>query len=359
MPHHRLPESANFEHQIAGKKTHLVVLENNRGVRVALTDYGARIVGIQVPDKSGQLIDVVLGFNTINDYVHANEPYHGVTVGRFANRIANGRFTIDGETFYMQPNNGPNVLHGGANGFHTRVWDSRVVYLEKADFYYISTDGEEGFPGELSVMVKYRLTDNNELIISYRAETDKATVINLTNHAFFNLNGEGNSDVLNHVLQIHADKYLPVDEHQIPTGTLEAVAGTPFDFRETKPIMQDIAQANDQLAKGNGGFDHNYILNTELLGTKLPVATIISPLTGIRLDVLTTEPGLQLYTGNFLSGKDIGKQGKPYHKHGAFCLETQHFPDSPNQPEFPSTLLLPGQVFQSETTYRFSVEKSW
>ncbi|MGK6352664.1 aldose epimerase family protein [Parapedobacter sp. DT-150] len=357
MTPYRLPEQRDFEHVLAGKHTHLILLQNNRGVTVALSDFGARIVSLLVPDRYGDPRDVVLGFNSIHDYLAASEPFHGVTVGRFANRIANGRFTIDGETYYIRPNNGPNALHGGVNGFHNRVWDRRVVYKEKADFYYVSADGEEGFPGRLAVMVKYRLTDDNALVISYRAETDKPTVINLTNHAFFNLNGEGHGDVLDHVLQIQADSYLPVDEHQIPTGAPEAVARTPFDFREPKRIGQDIGQENDQLAKGNGGYDHNYVLRHEALAKGLPVATVTAPLAGIRLEVFTTEPGLQLYTGNFMNGRDTGKQGKPYDKYGAFCLESQHFPDAPNQPDYPSTLLLPGQVFQSETTYRFSVVK--
>ncbi len=357
MSHYTLPHPKDFEHQIDGKKTHLVILENNAGVRVALSDFGARIVSILVPDKTGKLVDVVLGFNSMQAYIQAGEPFHGVTVGRFANRIADGRFTIDGETYYVQPNNGPNALHGGANGFHNQVWDRRVVYKEKADFYYVSADGEEGFPGRLSVMVKYRLTDDNELVISYRAETDKPTVINLTNHAFFNLNGEGNGDVLNHVLQINADKYLPVDRVQIPTGALAPVAGTPFDFTSPKPIQQDISLADEQLERGNGGYDHNYVLHAGVMDTQHPAATIFSPLTGIRLEVLTNEPGLQFYSGNFLNGTDTGKKGKPYEKYGAFCLETQHFPDSPNQSSFPSTLLLPGQVFQSETKYRFSIVK--
>lgn len=354
--HYRLPKARDFEYQLGDKHTHLVTLENNRGVIVTLSDYGARIVSILMPDKLGNPTDVVLGFNTIEEYLAADEIYHGATVGRFANRLANGRFTLEGETFYIKPNNGPNALHGGANGFHNQVWDRRVVYKEKADFYYVSADGEEGFPGKLSVMVKYRLTDDNELVISYRAETDKPTVINLTNHAFFNLNGEGNGNVLDHLLQIQADTYLPVDAHQIPTGASESVENTPFDFRKMKSIGQEINHANDQLVIAKG-YDHNYILNGDVTTAQLPAATVLSPLTGIRLDVLTTEPGLQLYTGNFLSGKDKGKQGAYYEKHGAFCLETQHFPDSPNQTDFPSTLLLPGQVFRSETIYRFSIVK--
>ena len=353
---YRLPQAQNFEHQIGDKHTHLVVNGNNRGMTVALSDFGARIVSILVPDKTGNPTDVVLGFSSIREYLTATEIYHGVTVGRFANRIANGRFTIEGETYYIEPNNGPNALHGGANGFHSRVWDRRIRSKEEVDFYYVSPDGEEGFPGKLSVMVNYRLTDSNELVISYRAETDKPTVVNLTNHAFFNLHGEGNGTILDHLLQIHADTYLPIDGHQIPTGTVATVAGTPFDFRTVKPIGQDISQEDDQLTNGYG-YDHNYILNENVINSPLPAATAISPITGIRLDVLTTEPGLQLYSGNFLQGGDTGKRGIAYEKRTAFCLETQHFPDSPNHPDFPSTALWPGQTFRSETVYRFSIVK--
>ncbi|WP_262245207.1 aldose epimerase family protein [Parapedobacter soli] len=356
MTPYRLPQEDKFVHRVGGKPTHLITLENSRGMAVALSDFGARIVGLIVPDRDGDPTDVVLGFDSIQRYLAADEIYHGVTVGRFANRIADGRFTIGNETFSIRPNNGPNALHGGEGGFHSRVWDRRVVYRQKADFYYVSSDGEEGFPGRLSVMVKYRLTDNNELVISYRAETDKPTVVNLTNHAFFNLNGEGNGDVLDHVLSIAADRYLPCNEYQIPTGELADVAGTPFDFTAAKPIGRDINHADEQLRIGHG-YDHNYIIRPENVAAGASIATVTSPLTGIRMDVHTTEPGVQLYTGNFLTGKDTGKQGKPYGKYGAFCLETQHFPDAPNQPGFPSTLLEPGQVFQSETTYRFSVVK--
>lgn len=354
MVNYTLPKFEDFTHRIGEKRTHLLILRNNRGVEVALSDFGARIVSILVPDHQGNRVDVVLGFKSIREYLASGEPYHGATIGRYANRIAGGRFNVVGREYVIIRNNGPNALHGGKNGFHNQVWDRRVNYLQKADFYYVSADGEEGFPGRLALRVKYRLTDDNELTINYRAETDAPTVVNLTNHAYFNLDGEGNGDVLNHLLQINADHYLPIDEYQIPTGAREAVADTPFDFRRLKPIGQDIGRPNDQLEKGNG-YDHNYVLKTD---DTSPAATAISPTTGIRLDVFTSEPGLQLYTGNFLNGRDMGKQGKPYGKYSAFCLETQHFPDSPNQPDFPSTLLMPGRVFQSETTYQFSVVKT-
>lgn len=332
----------------------MVVLKNNRGMTVTLCDYGARIVSLLVPDREGSLTDVVLGFNSLSEYISANEQYHGATIGRFANRIANGRFTINGETFYIKPNNGPNALHGGANGFHNRVWDQRVSTHGHVEFYYVSADGEEGFPGKLTVTVEYRLTADNALEIGYRAETEKPTVINLTNHAYFNLNGEGNGNVLNHLVQLTADHYLPIDNVCIPTGAFEAVANTPFDFREPKPIGQDIGMANDQLTKGNGGYDHNYVLNPEAIGGAV-AAYAVSPSTGIRMEVLTTEPGIQFYTSNHFDDSDTGKLGSTYARYGAFCFETQHFPDSPNQPEFPSTLLLPGQVFTSKTVYRFGV----
>ena len=354
--YNRLPDRRHFEYRVDGKTTHLLCLENSRGMAVALTDYGARVVALVVPDKAGNPTDVVLGFDSMEKYLAADEIYHGVTAGRFANRIANGCFTINGDTFRVQPNNGPNVLHGGAGGFHTRVWDRRITHNDEVEFYYIAADGEEGFPGRLSVMVKYQLTDDNELVISYRAETDKPTVINLTNHSFFNLNGEGNGDVRDHLLAIAADRYLPCDENQIPTGEEAVVDGTPFDFTTEKPIGRDIDVSHEQLRIGHG-YDHNYILRAGTAGTGIPIATATSPLTGIRMDVYTTEPGVQLYTGNFLTGNDVGKCGNPYIQYGAFCLETQHFPDSPNQQKFPTTVLMPGQVFRSETRYRFSVVK--
>ena len=356
MTYYQLPQTRNFDHQLGDKRTHLITLENSRGMAVGLTDFGARIVSILVPDKGGKPIDVVLGFDSIHGYLTATETYHGATIGRFANRIAKGRFVLNGESYYVAPNNGPNALHGGANGFHNQVWDRRVAHKEAVDFYYVSADGESGFPGKLSVMVNYRLTDDNELVITYRAETDKPTVLNLTNHAFFNLNGEGKGDILDHLLEIQASAYLPVDADQLPTGEFACVENTPFDFRTPKPIGKDIDASHEQLACGHG-YDHTYVFNDEVSTGRQTAATALSPHTGVRLEVLTSEPGLQLYSGNFLSGKDRGKKGAYYEKRHAFCLETQHFPDSPNQPGFPSTLLLPKQVFRSETVYRFSVVK--
>jgi aldose 1-epimerase len=354
MESYQLPNKFDFEKVINGKKSHLIILKNKRGMKVAVSDYGARIVSILVPDNKGRIIDVVLGFNNIDDYLSATETYHGVTVGRFANRIANGTFKLEDKVYHIKPNNGPNALHGGERGFDKTVWDRRVNDSQKVEFYLVSPDGEEGFPGNLTVAVTYSISENNELIIKYRAHTDKTTVLNLTNHAFFNLNGEGEESIINHKIKLNADHYLPVDTYQIPTGELQTVEGTPFDFRELKSLSEALDLSNQQI-KDAEGFDHNFILKKSTNG-KI-AAKVISPLTGIQLEVLTSEPGIQLYTGNFLNGTDIGKKGKAYKKHDAFCLETQKFPDSPNQPSFPTCILHPGEVFTSETRYRFSVQK--
>jgi aldose 1-epimerase len=354
MKPYQLPKKNAFEKSINGKKSHLIILKNNRGMKVAISDYGARIVSILVPDNKGEIVDVVLGFDNIEDYLAPTGTYHGATIGRFANRIANGTFKIEDRTYTIKPNNGPNALHGGHGGFDKKVWDRRVNDFQKVEFYLVSADGEEGFPGNLTVTVTYSITDNNELIIKYRAYTDQTTPVNLTNHAFFNLNGEGGESVVNHEIQLNADRYLPVDQYQIPTGDIKSVEGTPFNFQKLTPLSEALDLSDQQISEA-GGFDHNFILKGSTIGDV--VGRAFSPLTGIQLEVITSEPGLQLYTGNFLNGKDIGKRGKAYEKHGAFCLETQKFPDSPNQPDFPSCLLQPGEEFNSETRYRFSVQK--
>lgn len=350
---YKLPSAKNFEHNINGKNTHLITLRNRSGMQVAFTDYGARIVSILVPDNTGELRDVVLGFNSIQGYLEADEKYHGTTVGRFANRIANGSFNIDGQQFALEKNNGNNSLHGGPNGFHNQVWDRQVSFKKKVDFYYTSADGEEGFPGNLKVYVSYELTEENEIIITYKAETDRKTVVNLTNHSYFNLNGEGQDDILNHVLEIASSQYIAIDENQIPLEELANVEGTAFDFRTPKAIGKDINNMDKQLEFGNG-YDHSYALDGDL---QKRAAKAVSPKSGIVLEVFTSEPGVQLYTGNFLSGKDTGKTGQPYGKNTAFCLETQHYPDSPNRADFPSVLLDANEVFTSTTIYKFSIEK--
>jgi len=321
-------------------------------MQVALSDYGARIVCILVPDRNGNLVDVALGFDTIQKYYKADEQYHGVTAGRFANRIANGEFELNGKTYSLVQNNGINSLHGGPEGFHCRVWDRRVNYEAHAEFYYVSKDGEEGFPGNVSLVVSYTLTPENAIVVKYRAQTDADTVINLTNHTYFNLNGEGNGDILNHHLQINAAEYIAVDEHQIPNAVIP-VDGTAFDFRQFKTIAQDIREDDDQLTSAKG-YDHCFVINTPI---SQACASVFSPTSGIRMDVFTTEPGVQLYTGNWMTGNDIGKSGHKYLAYTGFCLETQHFPDSPNQPDFPTTVLKKGEVFNSETHFTFSLEK--
>lgn len=354
MKAYQLPRKRDFEKKIKGKKAHLIVLKNNRGMQAAVSDYGARVVSILIPDREGTATDIALGFNTIEGYLNAEEPYYGVTVGRFANRIAKGAFMIGEESFQASINDGLNALHGGREGFHQRVWDRRVNDCNSVEFYLVSPDGEDGFPGKLTVTVEYSLTDNNELIINYRAHSDKKTIINLSNHTFFNLNGEGSESIVNHEVVINADQFLPVDEHQIPTGELQEVEGGVFDFRKAKSIAEAIKSSHPQIVAA-GGIDHNFALNKSK--NSKPAAKVFSPLTGIQMEVFTTEPGLQFYTANHLSGNDKGKTGTEYPKYSAFCMETQKFPDSPNQKHFPPCKLEPDEVFTSQTRYRFSVKK--
>lgn len=355
MKTYRIPDKKMFESFINRKPTHLFLLKNKRGMELALTDYGARVVSIMVPDRKGNMVDVALGFSSIKGYLEANEAYHGATIGRYANRIANGKFNLKGKEYTIKPNNGVNALHGGAQGFDKKVWDRRVSATDTIEFYLVSPDGDEGFPGTLTVTVSYALTEENELVIKYRAETDKTTVISLTNHTFFNLNGEGGGAVTNHEMQINAKAYLPVNEQLIPLGEPKNVEGTDFDFRRRTPLTR-IVDSRDSQVRSAKGYDHNFNLSTG--GSSLEIAgAAFSPQTGIRMEVRTTEPGMQLYTGNFLNGSDIGKSGRKYEQHGAFCLETQKYPDSPNQDKFPSCVLNPGEVFLSETVYKFAVEK--
>ena len=349
-----LPERSRFQKEIEGKQNDLFVLTNAKGMKVAITNYGGRIVSILVPDNTGKMVDVNLGHNSIDDYL-ANESFFGTLVGRYGNRIAKGQFTLDGKTYKLPTNNGPNSLHGGKKGFNTKMWDATPVGSNGLKLRYISQDGEEGYPGTLTVDVIYTLTDDNGIKIDYQATTDKNTVVNLTNHAYFNLNGEGAGSVADHLVQINADRYTPVDTILIPTGKLAPVDGTPFDLRKPVAIgeRQDV---DDPQIKNGGGFDHNFVLNGGQTAEPRVIATVTSSKTGITMDVLTTEPGVQFYGGNFLNGQRIGKAGKPYDKRSGFCLETQHFPDSPNQPTFPSVVLKPGETYKTTTEYRFSVK---
>jgi len=334
-----------------GQQTDIYILSNNRGMEAAITNYGGTVISLKVPDRNGKFEDVVLGYDSLDGYA-TGKAYIGATVGRYANRIAHARFILNGTIFTLAKNDGDNHLHGG---FNKRVWTARDVSSsagQALELTYLSKDGEEGFPGNLSVKVVYTLTDQNELKIDYSGTTDKDTVINLTNHCYFNLAGQGNGDILQHQLLIRADRFTPVDAALIPTGELRSVKGTPFDFTTETAIGARIDQDDPQLKLGRG-YDHDWVLNRGTAGSLSPAAQVYEPHSGRVLEVLTTEPGLQFYTGNFLDGIH-GKEGKVYKRRYALCLETQHFPDSPNHPDFPSTVLKPSQPYKSTTVYRFS-----
>jgi aldose 1-epimerase len=346
--------SSGFDSALDGKKVGLFKIQNKKGITATFTNFGGRITSLTVPDKNGEMTDVVMGFGSLEQYIDASGPYFGATIGRYGNRIAKGKFTLDGKGYTLFTNNGPNSLHGGKKGFQDVVWGARQVDDKTVEFSYLSKDMEEGFPGNLNVKVTYSLTDENALKISYVADTDKKTVVNLTNHAFFNLNGEGSGTILNHLLQINADKYTPVDATLIPTGKIAPVAGTPFDFRNPTAIGARIETKNEQLKNG-GGYDHNYVLSDS--GNNKHAARVIGDKSGIVMDVYTDQPGLQFYSGNFMQSKNAFKGGSKDDFRTAFCLETQHFPDSPNQPQFPTTVLEPNTTYKSSSSYRFSTVK--
>lgn len=341
-----------------GTQISLYVLTNKNGMQVSVTTFGARIVSIKVPDRRGKLGDVVLGYSSLKGYVK-DTAYFGAIVGRYANRIAKGRFTLQGVTYHLPVNDGPNTLHGGKVGFDKLVWQARELTTAKnpaLELTLTSPNGDQGFPGTLHVRVIYTLTDQNALRIQYRATTDKATVINLTNHSYFNLDGQGNGDILPTVLTINASQYTPTDKTQIPTGRIASVKGTPFDFLKPTAIGARIKENNPQL-KIAGGYDHNWVLNRDHKTGLVLAARAYDPRSGRVLTVYTTQPGLQFYSGNFLDGTLHGKDGKVYKYRYGFTLETQHFPDSPNEPNFPSTVLKPGQVYRQTTVFQFSVER--
>ena len=334
----------------------LYTLKNENGMTVKATNYGAIITSIVVPDRDGKPADVALGYNRVEDYINAvDKPYFGAVVGRYGNRIAGGKFTLDGETYSLLKNNGDNHLHGGAVGFDKVVWDADYDQASnRLTLSYLAKDKEEGYPGNMKLTVTYTLTDDNALVIDYRATTDKATPINVTQHSYFNLKGEGEGDILDHELMLNAKKFTPVDQGLIPTGELLSVAGTPFDFTTAKAIGRDIGKDHEQLKFGLG-YDHNWVLDKGgQLGELTLAAQVYEPKSGRVLEVHTTEPGVQFYCGNFLDGRLKGKSGKAYVHRGGFCLETQHFPDSPNRPDFPSTILKPGEQLKSQTVFRFS-----
>ena len=332
-------------------------LTNANGVEIRTIPYGAIIVSIRVPDRDGRLDDVVLGFDNLDDYRKAH-PHLGAIVGRYGNRIAKGQFTLDGTTYKLATNNGPNHLHGGVKGFDKVVWRAEPFDRDGGKgvvYTYVSRDGEEGYPGELTARVTYTLTPSNELVVDYGATATRATPINLTQHSYFNLAGAGSGDVLGHRLTIDADRFTPVDATLIPTGELASVDGTPFDFRQPTAVGARLGADDQQLKNGNG-YDHNWVLNASG-GALHHAARVEDPKSGRTLDVSTTEPGVQFYTGNFLDGTLTGKSGHLYKQRYGLCLETQHFPDSPNHPNFPSTILRPGERYQSKTVFAFGVTK--
>lgn len=350
-----LPAAEGFRTGVNGKETGLYILSYPNGIQAAITNYGGRLVSLLVPDNEGKLVDVVLGFNSVTEFVESGEAFFGATIGRFGNRIGKGQFSLNGKSYQLPINNEPNTLHGGPDGFHNVVFDARRTDERTLVLSYLSPDGEMGFPGTLSVTVTYSITDEGYLQIDFDAETDQPTVVNLTNHAFFNLNGEGSGTINDHLLMIPASTYTPVDETLIPMEGVAEVVGTPFDFTHETAIGSRVGTENEQLRFGSG-YDHNFILDAGKTDDLHFGAMAIGDQSGIYMEIWTTEPGMQFYGGNFLKGEQIGKAGKAYDFRTAFCLEPQHFPDSPNRSDFPSTVLNPGDKYHTVSQYRFSAE---
>ena len=349
---------APFGHLPDGRGVELYTFGNGRGVTVRVMTYGAIIQSLETPDRQGHPADIVLGFDSLAGYL-AGSPYFGAVVGRYANRIARGRFTLDGKTYQLATNNGPNSLHGGVKGFDKVLWTAASFQRDSAvgvALRYESPDGEEGFPGHVAARVTYTLTAASELIVEYEASTDKATPINLSQHSYWNLHGDGRGDILDHLLTLDASGFTPVDSTLIPTGAIDSVAGTPFDFRTATAIGARIDAANEQLRFGRG-YDHNWVLDRHGHAGAVHAARLADPVSGRVLDISTTEPGIQFYSGNFLDGTITGKSGRVYQRRGGLCLETQHFPDSPNHANFPSAILRPGARYQSKTVFTFGVAK--
>ena len=347
-------KQSDFQSEADGKKTDLFILKNDNGMEVCVTNFGGRIVSVMVPDRDGIMRDVVLGFDRIADYETIPSDF-GATIGRYANRIGQGRITLDGTEYQLPQNNYGHCLHGGPRGFQYRVFDAVQKSDRKVELTYTAKDGEEGFPGNFDCRVTMTLTDDNAIDIRYAAETDKTTVVNMTNHSYFNLDGDPSKDNSEWLLTVNADSYTPVDSTFMTTGEIALVADTPMDFRAPTPIGERIGQDFEQLKNGNG-IDHNWVLNTRG-NIAEACASLESPATGIRLDVYTTEPGIQVYCGNFLDGTVKGKNGVAYGFRAAVCLETQKYPDTPNKPEWPSAVLRPGEKYESRCIYKFSVDK--
>jgi len=349
-------KKVDFQKSVDGKDVDLYILTNKNGLEMSVTNYGAKIVSLHVPDRNGKMTDIVLGHNNIDEYLSSKEPYFGAVCGRVANRIAKGKFTLDGVEYQLAINNGPNHLHGGLKGFNAVVWDAQQTDEQTIELIYVSPDGEEGYPGALTVKITYNLADDNSLNTTYEANTDIATIINLTNHSYFNLSGAGDPYIGDHLLAINADTYLPTDETAIPYGNAEPVVGTPMDFRTPHTIGERIEEDFQQLIFGKG-YDHTYILNRNGHGLSF-CAKAVSPKTGIAMDVLTTEPGVQLYTGNWMTGEFVAKNCQRYPMRSAFCLETQHYPDSINKPQYPTVALRPEDTFKSQTNFKFYIDKN-
>jgi aldose 1-epimerase len=339
-----------------GTPVELFTLKNLNGVTAQITNYGGIITALNVPDKDGNFEDVVLGFYTLEEYIKKS-PHFGCLVGRYGNRIAEGKFTLDGVEYQMAVNNGPNHLHGGVVGFDKKVWTPEMLTEENGSalkLTYLSPDGEENYPGNLNVEAVYRLNDDNELILTFIATTDKKTVLNLTHHSYFNLKGHGNGDILDHEIQFNSAEFVAIDSTSIPLGPLMNVSNTPFNFLQPKPIGQDI-EAEDEQIRNGGGYDHSFVVDGYNEELKL-ACTVRERTSGRIMEVWTTEPAVQFYTGNFLDGSIKGKDGKVYNKRYGFCLEAQHYPDSPNHPEYPTTVLDPGEVYDQTTIYKFLTE---
>lgn len=351
--------STSFGKTADGQNVQIYTLRNRHGMEARITNYGGIVVSLTAPDHDHKFADVVLGYNTLDDYMSPPFPYFGAIIGRYGNRIAKGRFTLNGVEYKLAVNNGENHLHGGLKGFDKVVWGAQQKNTAAGPallLSYVSKDGEEGYPGNLRVTVTYTLTHKNELKIDYTASTDKDTVTNLTHHSYFNLAGEGNGDILDHRVVLRATRFVPTDAGSIPTGELKNVAGTPFDFLSAHTIGERINQDDQQLKFGNG-YDHTWVINGRM-GVLRQAASVYEPTSGRVMEVWTTEPGVQFYTGNFLDGSRPGKSGKPYPRRSGFCLETQHYPDSPNRPNFPTTTLRKGATYRSTTIYRFSARKT-
>lgn len=351
----QLIEKANFAKEVDGKMVDLFTVKNASGLTAQITTFGARIVNLWVPDNNGDFQDVVMGYSSIDEYLSSNEQYFGACIGRYGNRIGGAQFSLNDSLYQLERNDGPNSLHGGRKGYFNVVFDGVQLSDSSVQMSYLSPDGDAGFPGNLQIKLVYTMTSCNGLKIEYFAETDKPTIVNLTNHSYFNLSGDASTSILDHVLTLYADKYTPVDRNLIPTGELASVEGTPMDFTKATAIGERINNDFEQLKFGKG-YDHNWVINpSDKCLNK--AATITSPVSGITMVVLTNEPGIQFYAGNFIAGKDTGKYGKVYNYRGAFCLETQHYPDSPNKADFPSVTLNPGEKYYSVCIYKFGEDK--